>query len=69
VLDFFVNADASAQGQQFLGQVTVTTDENGRATLTFAVGVELPLGQLVTGTATDPAGNTSAFSRAVAVTT
>jgi parallel beta-helix repeat protein len=67
-LDVFTNADASPQGGQFLGELTVTTDEAGQATVTFDVGAELPLGQLVTATATDPGNDTSAFSQAVAVT-
>jgi hypothetical protein len=65
-LEFFV-ADSSGQGQQFLGSVTVTTDENGVATFTFTYDGELALDQLVTATATDPDGNTSAFSGTVAV--
>jgi parallel beta-helix repeat protein len=65
-LEFFA-ADSSGQGQTFLGRVTVTTDETGVAIFTFNYGSELPLGQLVTATATDPANNTSAFSQTVAV--
>jgi titin len=67
-LEFFANSDDSAQGQQLLRRVTVTTDENGVATFSVDFDYELLPGQLVTATATDPADNTSAFSQAVAVT-
>jgi hypothetical protein len=66
-LEFFV-ADPSGQGQLFLGSLTVTTDDNGVAVFAFTFGAELPLGALLTATATDPANNTSAFSQTVAVT-
>jgi streptogramin lyase len=65
-LEFFA-ADSSGQGQVFLGSVTVTTDETGVATFSVDLAGELPLGQLVTATATDPANDTSAFSQAVVV--
>jgi hypothetical protein len=66
-LEFFA-ADSSGQGQQFLGSMTVTTDETGMAVFSVDLSGEQPVGQLVTATATDPLNNTSAFAQAVAVT-
>jgi titin len=66
-LEFFV-ADSSGQGQQFLGSVTVTTDENGLAVFSVDLAGEQPPGQPVTATATDPSNNTSAFCQPVVVT-
>ncbi|HAB19494.1 MAG TPA: hypothetical protein DCE44_24065, partial [Verrucomicrobiales bacterium] len=66
-LDFFANDSAdpsgNGEGQQFLGTITVTTDMAGLARFTNA----LPGGtsrRFITGTATDPPGNTSEFSPA-----
>jgi hypothetical protein len=67
-LEFFADGGDPAQGQQFLGSVTVTTDANGVADFTVSFGLEVAPGQLATATATDPDGNTSAFSQGVVVT-
>jgi titin len=68
-LEFFDNdPSASAQGQRFLGSVTVMTDASGMATFTVSFGVEVSVGDLLTATATDANGNTSRFSQPVAVT-
>jgi hypothetical protein len=48
--------------------VTVTTDENGVAMFSVEFALDVPLGQLVTATATDPGETTSAFSQGVVVT-
>lgn len=53
------------EGQTFLGEKTVTTNKQGKASFTFNVAV--PAGQVVAATATDAGGNTSEFSRAVTV--
>ena len=67
-VQFFASAAADpsgfGEGQTYLGQVTgVMTDGSGNASFTAVVGSE-PSGQaVITATATDPAGNTSEFSK------
>ena len=53
------------EGETFLGEKTVTTNDRGRATFNFNTSVSA--GQLVTATATDASGNTSEFSQALTV--
>ena len=70
-IEFFMNpacySSGNGEGQIFLGQTTVATDGSGNAA--FVATLPAPsVGQVVTATATDPAGNTSEFSRCVAVT-
>jgi hypothetical protein len=71
-LEFFgdreCNRSGYGEGQTFLGGSTVTTDDSGAArfTVTFRLGRVNP-GQYVAATATDPSGNTSEFSRCVAI--
>jgi hypothetical protein len=66
-LQFYANADPTdPEGKQLLGTMTVTTDATGAASFTFSFG-PVPPGWVVTATATDAAGNTSAFSAAVTV--
>ncbi len=70
-IEFFASSacDASdnGEGQNLLGQTTVATDRSGNAA--FVATLPAPsVGKVVTATATDPAGNTSEFSRCVAVT-
>jgi len=48
--------------ETFLGQKTVTTNDRGRASFTFATS--LTAGEFMTATATDASGNTSEFSAA-----
>jgi hypothetical protein len=50
------------EGETFLGEKTVTTNDRGRASFTFATA--LTAGEFVTATATDAFGNTSEFSAA-----
>jgi len=50
------------EGETFLGEKTVTTNDRGRASFTFATA--LTAGEFVTATTTDASGNTSEFSRA-----
>ncbi|HKE58366.1 MAG TPA: C25 family cysteine peptidase [Pyrinomonadaceae bacterium] len=65
-IEFFSNqvADPSAhgEGQTFLGSTNVTTDGSGNFTGTFTSPTTVPLGQVITATATNPAGGTSEFS-------
>ena len=71
-LEFFANtvADPSGhgEGERFLGATNVTTDGSGNASFSFVSSIPLPSGQFVSSTATDPANNTSEFSRVVLVT-
>ncbi len=65
-IEFFSNptADPSGygQGKTFLMATYVTTDFSGEADFDLDTPSGLPIGQFITATATDPAGNTSEFS-------
>jgi hypothetical protein len=65
-LEFFASgaADPSGfgEGQFFLGFTNVTTDGSGNGGFTVTLPVGAIPGQIVSATATDPAGNTSEFS-------
>jgi hypothetical protein len=68
-LELFANSDpANPQGERFLISLTVLTDADGMATFTASFGFEVPAGQVVTATLTDPLGNTSSFSLGLPVT-
>ncbi len=64
-LEFFSNSacdpSGNGEGQAFLGAADVTSDATGNASFTFTFAAALA-GQVITATATDPAGNTSEFS-------
>jgi hypothetical protein len=69
-IEFFASpvcdGSGNGEGHTFLGATAVTTDGSGNA----AIDVTLPapsVGQVVTATATDAAGNTSEFSACVTV--
>ncbi|HEX6625089.1 MAG TPA: Calx-beta domain-containing protein, partial [Pyrinomonadaceae bacterium] len=70
-IDFFSNAacDASGngEGRTFLGSASVATDAAGNAAINAVLPVPTSGGEVVTATATDPAGNTSEFSPCVAI--
>jgi hypothetical protein len=72
VLEFFANTvcDPSGygQGERFLGSTTVVVGPDGEASFTVIVDGTVDVGQFITATATDPAGNTSQFSNCVEVT-
>jgi hypothetical protein len=65
-VEFFASnvADPSGfgEGQFFLGFTNVTTDGSGNGGFTVTLPVGAIPGQVVSATATDPAGNTSEFS-------
>jgi hypothetical protein len=53
------------EGKTFLGQTQVTTNRQGNATFTFSPSQTVPVGQVITATATRKAtGDTSEFSAA-----
>jgi CSLREA domain-containing protein len=65
-LEFFANSAADpscfGEGQTFIGSTNVTTDGSGNASINVTFPTGVPLGQVITSTATDPNGNTSEFS-------
>ncbi|HKU74629.1 MAG TPA: SBBP repeat-containing protein [Pyrinomonadaceae bacterium] len=67
-IDFYSNAVVSPSGNgpgaQFVGTAPANTDGNGNATINVTFPVGLPVGRVITATATDPNGNTSEFSAA-----
>jgi hypothetical protein len=67
-LDFFDNPVRTRQGESFLGSLSVTIGVDGQGDFVFQVSGGVNLGDFVTATATDAAGNTSRFSKPVQVT-
>jgi CSLREA domain-containing protein len=69
-LEFFANREPDAsghgEGERFLGSTSVTTDGSGNASFSFTSPTPFA-GQYVSATATDPANNTSEFSRVLFV--
>jgi hypothetical protein len=65
-LEFFSNpacdTTGRGEGKTFLGNTSVTTDGSGNASFDAVFYVTVAVGDWVTGTATDPANNTSEFS-------
>lgn len=70
-IEFFVNSACNpsgfGEGETFLGTIDVTTDAAGRADFSAPFSVAVDPGRFVSATATDPAGNTSQFSRCAVV--
>ena len=70
-LEFFANGacDASGygEGESYLGSGNVTTDTNGDGSFNITLANNVPIGDFVTATATDPSGNTSEFSQCIQV--
>jgi len=60
-LRFFSNPSGGEEGQQFMGQQSVTTDANGNVRFTFAPAEKVSIGRTITATVTGPEG-TSEFS-------
>jgi hypothetical protein len=61
VVRFFSNPSGN-EGKNFVGKKSVTTDSNGSATFSFSPANAVPVGKVMTATATDSNGNTSEFS-------
>jgi len=66
-VQFFAN-DASdpsgfGEGKYYLGSQSVTIASDGHAVINATVPVTVSIGQTITATVTDPAGNTSEFAR------
>jgi uncharacterized protein (TIGR03437 family) len=71
-IEFFSNPNCHPSGfgggGQFLGETQVITDQQGNATINATVPMMVPLGQVVTATATNlSTGDTSGFSRCIVV--
>ena len=70
-VEFFANSaldpTSFGEGEQFLGFITVTTDASGNVSFIETIPTGVPVGQLITATATDSDNNTSEFSAGVAV--
>jgi len=71
-IEFFANTacDPSGygEGETYIGYTTVMTGPSGDADIDVTLPATVPVGDFVTSTATDPAGNTSEFSECIAVT-
>jgi hypothetical protein len=67
-VEFFSNPAGTAQGKTFLGSTTTTTNVANNAAFTAVLAATVSAGVNITATATDPSGNTSEFSAAVAST-
>jgi hypothetical protein len=69
-VDFYASPPPAdeAQASTYLGAVSVITGAGGSASFTNSLGAIVPMGQIITATATDPAGNTSSLSAGLAVT-
>jgi hypothetical protein len=71
-VEFFANNACDnlgfGEGQRFIGSTVVTTSTNCGATFTANFATTVAIGQSITATATDPAGNTSEFSECEPVT-
>ncbi len=68
-IEYFSSATAGTQGQIFLGEKLVTTNGSGAGNADVTLTARIPAGRFITATVTAvAAGDTSAFSNAVAVT-
>jgi len=70
-LEFFASPDwdgaGIAEGRTYLGATSLTTDSDGNGAFSVTLPISAPDDYLITATATDPAGNTSAFSAGAAM--
>ena len=71
-IEFFSNpsceVSGNGEGQTFVGSTTVTGDGSCDAAINVTLPVAVAVGQFISATATDPAGNTSEFGPCVQVT-
>jgi len=69
-LDFYRSPPplGGAAGKTYLGTRDVATGAGGTANFSVVLGAIVPIGHIITATATDPVGNTSPFSAGVTVT-
>ena len=69
-IEYFASPGGSGrEGKRFIGQRTVSTDEDGFANFGFRPFKRVPVGQAITATATNSNGSTSEFSAPRMVTT
>lgn len=61
------HASGHGAGELFLGASTATTDAGCNVAISVSLPVAVPIGYVITATATDPNGNTSEFSQCVTV--
>ena len=70
-IEFFLSPAADptgyGEGQIYLGQRTVTTGADGNARVAFRTRNPVPVGYVISATATDPSGSTSEFGPAITV--
>lgn len=70
-VEFFANAVANVssygEGERYLGAATVTTDGSGNASFDVTLAAASSVGEFISATATDSAGNTSEFSQNIVV--
>lgn len=71
LLQFFRNSacddSGSGEGAMLIGSTTVVTDASGDAAFSVALAIDFEGSAFLTGTATDPSGNTSEFSECLEV--
>jgi len=71
-IDFYASSSADpsgfGEGEQFLGSITVLTNATGDASFDTILSMATSDGAFITATTTDPNGNTSEFSAAMAAT-
>jgi hypothetical protein len=70
-VEFFASPDCDSsgygEGADFLGWMSVATEASGQGDFVFDAPFDVPLGQALTATTTDPAGSTSELSACVVV--
>ncbi len=71
-LDFFsspiCNPSTFGEGETYLGSKTLTTKTTGRGRTVFVAGFQVPVGHVISATATSPGNDTSEFAKCLTVT-